>query len=108
MESQAKVRCCFETHVDNLECVTPSDWVQDKIRSKFAFEALCWQKSHIPLLVWQAGDITSNLVESAHLDVNHEGLHCTLVGGIKKGQVFDILKAKTLQVCVFLPRGHSC
>ncbi|KAF8957977.1 hypothetical protein BDZ97DRAFT_2078861 [Flammula alnicola] len=72
------------------------DWVNDKIRSKFAFEAMCWKKSFIPKLVWKAGEKESNLVESGHSDVNLEGVHCTLVGGIKKGQHFDNLKMKTL------------
>lgn len=50
------------------------------------------------MLVWKAGDTTSNLIESAHSDVNQEGLHCTLVGGISKGQAFDVMKMKTLRV----------
>ncbi|KAJ7867739.1 hypothetical protein B0H14DRAFT_3132843 [Mycena olivaceomarginata] len=73
------------------------DWVQDKIRSKFAFEGWCWEKSHIPEAVWRAGQSHSNLIESVHADVNREGTHCTLLGGLKKGQAFDALKMKTLQ-----------
>ena len=61
------------------------DWVEDKVRSKFAFAAMCWEKSYIPLAIWKAGDSTSNLIESVHADVNREGVRCTLVGGIKKG-----------------------
>lgn len=76
----------------------PSDWVRDKVRSKFAFEALCWEKSYIPKLVWMAGDANTNLIESVHADVNREGVQCTLVGGIKKGQAFDSMKMKTLKV----------
>src|SRR5882757_4861324 len=75
------------------------DWVRDKERTKFAFEGMCWAKSHIPLVVWKAGESNSNLVESVHADVNREGISCTLVGGVMKGQRFDILKEKTLQVC---------
>lgn len=79
---------------------TTLDWIADKERSKFAFESMCWERSYIPLAVWKAGDSTSNLVESVHADVNREGVGCTLVGGILKGQRFDILKSKTLKVSV--------
>jgi len=61
---------------------------------------MCWAKSFIPQIVWKAGERESNLVEGGHSDVNLEGLHCTLVGGIKKGQHFDNLKMKTLLVCL--------
>lgn len=74
------------------------DWVHDKYRSKFAFEGMCWEKSCIPQVIWQAGDSNSNLVESVHADVNREGISCTLIGGLKKGQGFDALKMKTLDV----------
>ncbi|KAJ7822391.1 hypothetical protein B0H14DRAFT_3470795 [Mycena olivaceomarginata] len=74
------------------------NWVQDKIRSKFAFEALCWERSFIPEDVWKAGEAHSNLIESVHTDVNREGIRCTLVGGLKKGQAFDKMKMKTLAV----------
>lgn len=77
--------------------------MNDKIRSKFAFQALCWEKSHIPALIWKAGDANTNLIESVHADVNREGVHCTLVGGLKKGQAFDRMKMKTLEVCHLLP-----
>lgn len=73
------------------------DWLLDKLRSKFAFPGLCWQKSFIPKLIWQVGDSTSNIIESVHADVNREGVGCTLVGGVKKGQYFDNMKEKTLQ-----------
>jgi hypothetical protein len=74
------------------------DWVQDKIRSKFALEGMCWERSFIPLLIWQMGDSTSNVIESLHYDVNCEGLQCSLVGGVHKGHHFDNLKLKTLTV----------
>ncbi|KAJ7100549.1 hypothetical protein C8R43DRAFT_1141295 [Mycena crocata] len=73
------------------------DWVQDKIRSKFAFAAWCWERSFIPEDIWRAGDSHSNMVESVHADVNREGLDCTILGGIKKGEAFDKLKMKTLE-----------
>jgi hypothetical protein len=50
------------------------------------------------LEVWKAGDSTSNLIESVHADVNREGVGCTLVGGVKKGQAFDVMKMTSLKV----------
>lgn len=82
-----------------LHCSIPlSDWVADKERSHFAFEGMCWAKSFIPKLVWQAGERTSNLIESVHADVNREGVHCTLLGGVLKGEFYDALQMKTLNV----------
>ncbi|KAJ7169084.1 hypothetical protein C8R43DRAFT_1120974 [Mycena crocata] len=72
------------------------DWVQNKIRSKFVFEAMCWEKSHIPEDVWKAGPSHSNLVEGVHADVNQEGRYCTLLGGLDKGHHFDTVKMRTL------------
>ena len=74
------------------------DWVQDKIRSKFAFPALCWEKSLIPIDVWNSSDSTSNVIESVHADVNREGVGCTLVGAVRKGQAFDAMKMMDLEV----------
>ncbi|KAJ6467458.1 hypothetical protein DFH09DRAFT_1254258 [Mycena vulgaris] len=73
------------------------DWVQDKERTHFAFEGMCWAKSFIPKLVWQAGERTSNLIESVHADINREGIHCTLLGGVLKGEFYDTLQMKTLK-----------
>ncbi|KAK6969659.1 hypothetical protein R3P38DRAFT_3497841 [Favolaschia claudopus] len=72
-----------------------ANWVADKIRSKFAFPAMCWAKSFIPKTIWQVGDNTSNLFESVHADANREGVSCTLVGGVKKGHL-DTLRMKSL------------
>lgn len=78
-----------------------TDWVRDKKTSKFAFAALCQEKSYIPLIVWKAGEAHSNLIETVHRDVNREGVHCTVVGGLLRGQAFDVLKAETLMVLNF-------
>ncbi|KAJ7936593.1 hypothetical protein B0H13DRAFT_1853330 [Mycena leptocephala] len=67
------------------------DWIEDKIRSKFTLEGWCWEKSHIP-------EAVCNLVESVHADVDREGVKCTLLGGLKKGQAFDAQKMKTLEM----------
>ncbi|KAJ7161781.1 hypothetical protein C8R43DRAFT_947296 [Mycena crocata] len=72
------------------------DWVQNKLSGGFVFEGICWQKSFMPREIWEAGDNNSNLIESVHRDVNREGVHCTLLGGLKKGQQLDTLKMKTL------------
>jgi hypothetical protein len=82
------------------------DWVQDKQRSKFAFEGLCWEKSFIPKVIWQSADRSSNISESLHFDVNLEGIRCTLVGGIKKGHHYDALKWSSLKVCVHQARWY--
>ncbi|KAK6981751.1 hypothetical protein R3P38DRAFT_2578154, partial [Favolaschia claudopus] len=74
-----------------------NDWVNDKESTKFFYPGICWEKSFIPLDVWNAGDPNSNLIESVHRDVNREGVHCTLLGGLKKGQLFDAVKMKTLK-----------
>ncbi|KAJ6486646.1 hypothetical protein C8R45DRAFT_930279 [Mycena sanguinolenta] len=73
------------------------DWVNDKITAQFPFPAICWEKSFISLPIWQAGERHSNLIETVHRDVDQEGVHCTLLGEVIKGQRFDALKMKTLQ-----------
>ncbi|KAF8152705.1 hypothetical protein K438DRAFT_2079307 [Mycena galopus ATCC 62051] len=77
------------------------DWLQNKLSSGFVFEGICWEKSFIPRTIWEAGDSNSNLIETVHRDANREGVHCTLVGGLKKGQQFDNMKMKTLEVGAF-------
>ncbi|KAJ6505572.1 hypothetical protein C8R45DRAFT_1091275 [Mycena sanguinolenta] len=73
------------------------DWLQNKESSGFVFEGICWQKSRMLWQIWEAGDNNSNLIETTHRDVNREGVQCTLVGGLKKGQQFDAMKMKTLK-----------
>ncbi|KAJ6476572.1 hypothetical protein DFH09DRAFT_1342455 [Mycena vulgaris] len=63
----------------------------------FIFPTLCWEKSFIPLPIWQAGEAHSNLIETVHRDINREGVHCTLLGGLIKGQQFDVQKMRTLE-----------
>lgn len=88
-----------------------TDWVRDKETCKFAFPGICQEKSFIPLVVWKAGEAHSNLIETVHRDVNREGVHCTVVGGLLRGQAFDALKTQTLLVCLFffnvVVRMHS-
>ncbi|KAJ7619759.1 hypothetical protein B0H17DRAFT_1152123 [Mycena rosella] len=46
----------------------------------------------------KAGEAHSNLTETVHRDVNREGVHCTLLGVLLKGQQFDALKMRTLKL----------
>ncbi|KAJ7800830.1 hypothetical protein B0H14DRAFT_2615859 [Mycena olivaceomarginata] len=73
-----------------------TDWVRDKESCKFAFPGICWEKSFIPLAVWNAGKSNTNLIETVHSDVNREGVHCTLVGGLLRGQEYDTMQRNTL------------
>ncbi|KAJ7262693.1 hypothetical protein B0H12DRAFT_1231133 [Mycena haematopus] len=50
-----------------------TDWVRDKESCQFAFPGICWEKSFIPLAVWNAGESNTNLIETVHSDVNREG-----------------------------------
>ncbi|KAJ7048278.1 hypothetical protein C8F01DRAFT_1285136 [Mycena amicta] len=80
------------------------DWLRDKETTGFALQGICHAKSMIPLDIWKAGDPTTNLVESVHKNVNEDGVHCTLLGGLQKGQAYDSLKFRTLQariLCAF-------
>lgn len=74
------------------------DWLSDKIQAKFALPGVCWERNYIPIEIWKVGDSTTNIIESVHADVNHEGVSCTLCGGVVKGRHFDLLKLKTLMV----------
>lgn len=59
---------------------------------------MCWEKSFIPLAVWQSGERNDNLIESSHFDVNQDGRRCSLVAGIEKGRRFDLMKLRSLKV----------
>ncbi|KAJ7764293.1 hypothetical protein B0H16DRAFT_1799720 [Mycena metata] len=68
-----------------------NDWLRDK-------ETSGWERSRIPWDVWRAGDSNTNLVESVHSDVNREGVRCTLLGGLQKGQSFDVMRLNSLEM----------
>ncbi|KAJ6517162.1 hypothetical protein C8R47DRAFT_960350 [Mycena vitilis] len=72
------------------------DWVRDKETCQFAFAGICWQRSFIPLDIWRAGDANTNLIETVHRDVNREGVHCTLLGGLLRGQDYDEMQRVAL------------
>ncbi|KAF9023743.1 hypothetical protein BDZ89DRAFT_955368 [Hymenopellis radicata] len=89
-----------------LSLIVALDWVFNKQASGFAFEAMCWEKSKIPLEVWLSGDRDDNLIESSHFDVNQDGRHCSLVAGLEKGRRFDSMKMQSIKV-TFLYRLHA-
>ncbi|KAJ7840702.1 hypothetical protein B0H14DRAFT_3457907 [Mycena olivaceomarginata] len=72
------------------------DWINDKESCGFAFPGICWERSFIPLPVWQAGEPNTNLVEVVHRDANRDGVHCTLVGGLLRGQAYDDMQRATI------------
>ncbi|KAG6914303.1 hypothetical protein DXG01_001199 [Tephrocybe rancida] len=72
------------------------DWVLDKEHCGYAFAGICWEKSFIPLDVWKAGESNTNIDEIVHPDINQEGMWCTLLGGLRKGQAYDSVKFKSL------------
>ncbi|KAJ3900644.1 hypothetical protein F5879DRAFT_992705 [Lentinula edodes] len=74
------------------------DWLQDKIDSKFALAALCWQlKERIPFTIWLASDDTTNVIESLHQDQLREGSGLTLLGGLLRGEQYDNMRYRLLQ-----------
>nr|GAT44274.1 predicted protein [Mycena chlorophos] len=72
------------------------DWVSDKYSSGFAWAAICQQYSKIPLPIWEIEGKTTNYIESAHRDINNEGVHLTLLGGVQKGLKYDLFKQSTV------------
>ncbi|KAE9383495.1 hypothetical protein BT96DRAFT_843773, partial [Gymnopus androsaceus JB14] len=76
------------------------DWIADKVSSKFAFEAMCQEKSFVPLDIWKAGPATTDLVESAHWSVYLEGLECSLTSAVEKGEHVDRLRMSSSNVSV--------
>ncbi|KAF6753487.1 hypothetical protein DFP72DRAFT_814134 [Ephemerocybe angulata] len=75
-----------------------NNWVTDKEDSKFAFPAMCWEKSFIPKPIWDRGERTTNVSESGHADVNQEGTGCSLVGGYIRGLRFDVRKERAADI----------
>ncbi|KAJ7828429.1 hypothetical protein B0H13DRAFT_2373213 [Mycena leptocephala] len=88
-------RVCRVHNFRNIQH-SAADWVRDKESCQFAFSGICWERSFIPLPVWEAGDPHTNLIETVHRDVNREGVHCTLLGGLLRGQDYDELQRATL------------
>ncbi|KAJ7800666.1 hypothetical protein B0H14DRAFT_3490470 [Mycena olivaceomarginata] len=81
----------------------PVNWFNDKESCCFAFPGICWERSFIPLPVWQAGEPNTNLVETVHRDTNRDGVHCTLVGGLLRRQDYDEMQRATLAMSPHLP-----
>ncbi|KAK0191528.1 hypothetical protein F5146DRAFT_1001331 [Armillaria mellea] len=64
-------------------------WLNNKRDSKFALQGMCWEKSFIPLSIWQVGDTTTNAAEISHIDIYRERMPCSLVGGISHAHHYD-------------------
>lgn len=77
-------------------------WLCDKEECLFVFPAMCWKKSYVLLNIWKAGDNTSNIIESVHADANLEGVHCSLLRGIFKGQHLDNMKLSSMTVSAWI------
>ncbi|KAK0429591.1 hypothetical protein EV421DRAFT_1914379 [Armillaria borealis] len=78
--------------------VSGRNWIYNKIHSKFAIQGMCWERSFIPLSIWQAGDATTNAVEMSHIDIYQEGMPCSLVGGISRARYYDKMRLQTHRV----------
>ncbi|KAJ7201931.1 hypothetical protein C8J57DRAFT_1102564 [Mycena rebaudengoi] len=81
-------------------------WLRDKESSGFVFQGICWEKSFIPLDVFRSMDPTTNISEGFHSNVNLEGIHCSLLGGVQKAETYDAMKLASLQVCIFYLVGR--
>jgi hypothetical protein len=53
--------------------------------------------------VWEAGDPHTNLVEALHSDVNRDGVHSTLLGGLLRGEDYNTMQRATLLVSYYRP-----
>ncbi|KAJ7575687.1 hypothetical protein C8J56DRAFT_1118725 [Mycena floridula] len=83
-----------ETAKVRTESKVTSDWIENKIQSKFTIQSLCHQESFILLDIWKAGNTTTNIIESSNRDVNQEGIACSLVGGTISGKSYDLATLK--------------
>ncbi|KAK0433926.1 uncharacterized protein EV420DRAFT_1488854 [Desarmillaria tabescens] len=78
--------------------VSNHNWIYNKIHSKFALQGMCWERSFIPLSIWQAGDAMTNAVKMSHIDIYREGMPCSLVGGISGARYYDKMCLQTHRV----------
>ncbi|KAK0437282.1 uncharacterized protein EV420DRAFT_1652109 [Desarmillaria tabescens] len=78
--------------------VSGRNWLFNKIHSKFAMQGMCWERSFVPLNIWQAGDATTNAVEMSHIDIYREGMPCSLIGGISRARYYDKMRLQTHRV----------
>ncbi|KAG1869710.1 hypothetical protein C8R48DRAFT_597246 [Suillus tomentosus] len=61
-------------------------WLKDKLQTnKFTLPTLYHPVSFIPEDIWCACQTTTNGNEQAHRNINHDGMHLTLLGGIMRG-----------------------
>ena len=66
------------------------DWLDEKlILTKFAFPALYWHASKMPLEIWKASPSTTNGNEQSHRNVNRDGVGLTVLAGVMRGLHYD-------------------
>lgn len=81
-------------------------WLKDKLQTnKFALPALYRPASFIPEDIWRACPTTTNGNEQAHRNINRDGVHLTLLGGIMRGRAFDDRAAQSIDVHASLGIG---
>ena len=79
------------------------DWVENKVQSRFTFEAMAWHRSKIPHNIWESSDATTNISEALHADINHEGTQNPLLGGIMCARYFDTMRIKVQTISYWTP-----
>ncbi|KAG1760684.1 hypothetical protein EV702DRAFT_1053394 [Suillus placidus] len=78
-------------------------WLKDKLQTnKFALPALYHPVSFIPEDIWCACPTTTNGNEQAHHNINHDGVHLMLLGGIMRGRAFDDRAAQSIDIHALL------
>ncbi|KAG2045848.1 hypothetical protein BDR06DRAFT_985730 [Suillus hirtellus] len=81
-------------------------WLKDKLQTnKFALPTLYRPASFIPEDIWRACPTTTNSNEQAHRNINRDGVHLTLLGGIMRGQAFDDRAAQSIDIHASLGIG---
>ncbi|EJD54155.1 hypothetical protein AURDEDRAFT_157408 [Auricularia subglabra TFB-10046 SS5] len=73
-------------------------WLRDK--EGFAIRALYHPESKIPLAVWRAGKSNSNGVEQKHRNINRDGKHLSMLGGIQLGMQHDTREQRSGEVVI--------
>ncbi|EJD44696.1 hypothetical protein AURDEDRAFT_125039 [Auricularia subglabra TFB-10046 SS5] len=72
------------------------DWLKDKeIGTPFALPALYYPLSKIPIDIWRANKPNSNGVEQKHRNVNRDGKHLSMLGGIFHGMQHDVRERRS-------------
>ncbi|KAJ7836987.1 hypothetical protein B0H14DRAFT_3460332 [Mycena olivaceomarginata] len=103
-------RLCKVHNYRNIQTCSVSDPVRQLMRSLACIEHPSWDATIAQIIAdggkagadWVRDKVTSNgepntnLAEAVHSDVNREGVHCTLLGGLLRGQDYDAMQHETL------------